>query len=323
MKAPQPPGASIRRAQFRRTRSVPRLGARAAAAQQGAPPQVVPPSPQGQTLGAAQDLGGTNNYLQEFNQVYQGLQPMLQGAMRQPLPKEAAPSVLTNILTFGASYLQHKNRQSVYNAGVDDYNKQLQLWAAETAKDLVNENHKAQGLIGEAGLKQFNADLRLRKLELDVKNAQNTEFNRQFNRDFKGTVGPASPADLESEEAQGLTREPSGVPNRYNLKPKAGGGWDLPGPGPAPGSPAAAAFGGGTAGAGDAGAMAGGAPTTGAPTPGPRPGESPTAYLQRRKAEGAGAVERSKNTQALSMTIDQLRGRCSRSWAVAASSAAP
>ena len=212
-------------------------------------PQVVPPSPQGQTLGQAGDLAaaGNNPLLASFQQNVQALMPMVQGAMREPLPETSRPGIWANIMTWGGAAAQHHQQEAAYNQGVSEYNKQLQLYAMEMAKDMTVETAKTAALSGQADLRTLGMQLQFAKFKQSLDEATRREAERNFNRMIKGTTGPPSGPDMEAADARGEEYAPApGAPSRYTLQPKAGGGWSMPGPGPAPGSPAAAALGGGT-----------------------------------------------------------------------------
>lgn len=194
-----------------------------------------PPDPSGQTLGTVGDLSGMNQYKQNFAQALQMTQQLIQPAKREPLPETAAPGVWANILTWGGAGIAHHQREAAYNQGVAEYNKQLELWAAETAKDMVNEQQKAQALSGESLLRQMGMGLRVKEFQMKADEAASREANRQFQQWKAQTYGAPSPSQLEAADAMGQEYVPDN--GRFKLQPKQGGGWTM-GPPPDPNSPA-------------------------------------------------------------------------------------
>jgi hypothetical protein len=217
-------------------------------------PQMQPPAAPQPTMGQAQDMAGGNSYLQMLDQALQHTQQMIQPAMRQPLPETAKPGIWANIMTWGGAGAQHHLKEAAYNQGVEEYNKQLKLWAAEQAKDMVKDYTTSQALSGRANLQQMGFALKLQNAELQAQRFAAEEADRRFRQWKDTTFGPPSSADTEAAANRGEIYAPvqnpfGGGGSRYRLQPKQGGGWSMPGPPPAPGSPAAVAMGGESGGA--------------------------------------------------------------------------
>jgi len=200
-------------------------------------------------------LQGSTNYLQEFQQAMQAVQPMLQPAMRQPLPPSDPPSLMRNIFTFGQAGIDYHNYLNHYNAGVDQWNRQLQLKGAELAGRMVDA--QAQGKSQE--LNQMMRMLGLKMQALGLEQQMHNQNWREGDAALKHQLNPQEQKmrDFLGKDAAGNYQDPMG------------------GEPPAPGS----AF-------DEARRAAGGGGTTGEETDTslrPKPGETFTEYERRGK----------------------------------------
>src|SRR5262245_15258411 len=208
------------------------------------PPGQAPAQPGQLTLGQANPQGPQpqNPYLAQFQQALQATQQIFAPARRQliPDPGPMGPGrLLAAIVTGGVSEGQRNAYRNAYNMKAQQQNALLDVKSAELAKEMVNAQASQDLAQTTSSLRQQALQLQILNLQRGLKNDALVEANRQWNRDFKTTVGAPTPGGLEAEEAAGLGRAPSGIPGRQKLVPMQGGGWA----GAAPGSPIAQAGG--------------------------------------------------------------------------------
>jgi len=253
-------------------------------------PPVVPPPPGGQdpTLGQAGDLSTGNNLVDEYAQALQLTRRMVAPAKMDYQPTPEPVSVFHQILSWGGAGAAARHQQFQHNQLVDAYNRKLELNAADLARDIVNQKHKS--LLDNAGLQ-----LRIAQLQLGYDRLANQNFNREQDRAVRDSFGIPTQAQEDEAAARGdvIVPDPRSGSRGFRLQRGQGGGWNLPGRGAAPGSPAAKA--GVPTGEGGGGEVVGGAPY--APTTDP-------AEISRRRDEMAA---RRKQTTMLDTAATRTR----------------
>ena len=261
--------------------------------------QMGPPAPQQMTLGQANPQQmpqgppqPQNPYLQSYQEALQVARQMVAPAMRQPLAPAPPENILKKILTFGSAGSSEERYRQGFNVGVENHNKDLELVAAQLARGMMHD--QATG-----DLANFNQQLRMLTAGLGVKRFLAEDADRQVQQRFRNTVPEATtPEGRRLQRATGLTPSEE-FPARLQRAP--GGGFQMPGPRAAPGSPAAAAGlgdqgGGGAAGVADM-----------------KPNELPEDYATRKTREGK-IAEKTQTEQATNKQEFENNAKLVEEW---------
>jgi hypothetical protein len=224
------------------------------------------PPEQPMTLGQANEPPG-NPFLEQFLQMHQILDQQAQ-ALKQPLqPPQPGPSLLESLGTFGIANLKHiadENTRREQNYVIHQRNLAIDQHTNDMALKATDAQATAAGLAGKANLAQMMAQLRI----LEFQNKMIDQAHRYGREQVQDQLPmPKSPQEARMREAGGYEPDPA-HPSKMRLRQNpTTGAWEAP----AAGSPMAAALGGDTG--------------TAAPSSGPKPGESPADYADRRANE--------------------------------------
>jgi hypothetical protein len=228
--------------------------------QQQGPPQ------QPMTLGQANEPPG-NPFLEQFLQMHQMLDQQAQ-ALKEPLqPPQPGPSLLESLGTFGIANLKHiadENTRREQNYVRHQKNLAIDQHTNDMALKATDAQAAAAGLAGRANLAQQGMALRLMQYQQQLQ-----EYAHKLGRESVQDALPMPKTTQETRlrEAQGMEQDPL-HPSKMRLRQNpTTGAWEAP----AAGSPMATALGGDTG--------------TAAPSSGPKPGESPADYADRRANE--------------------------------------